>query len=347
MPHAPAPTRWLASFLLTLSPAALSSAETAPPTLIEMQVEPMPAVNPAAPTIEQLEVKATRSGTSARTHYSIALQGTLARPDGLDHAYGPLAWSVLEAHDADGQPMRFSTEGYANPDTLLNEPVDELYRRVGATMVRVDAQRLNFNVHLKELAYLTPRFKRLAIRSYAIVADDEQAMEVELPAIGASADVAGAWVLTVQTAGDRQELQLRAVETEPSVWPLRLELIDDEGRVLSTGYRRGTMMLDHTLATQWRFSQPTLVSPAAETVTGETETPNEVQSKAEAEDEMAKDGEAAEPNNEAQAVEPEAADAPPAWRLRAHHAAGLHLQQLDAVLGDIRLIDLTAPAESP
>lgn len=337
MPQPHAPTRWLATLLLTLGPAGLALAETAPPTLIEMQVEPMPAVNPEAPTIEQLEVKATRVGASAKTNYSIALQGTLARPGGLDHAYGPLAWSVTAAHDADGTPMRFATEGYANPDALLNEPVGQLYHRLGATMIRVDAQRLNFNVHLKDLAYLTPRFERLAIRSYAILADDEQALELDLPAIGGSADVAGAWVLTVQTAGDRQELQLHAVDAEPSVWPLRLELIDGEGRVLSTGYRRGSMMLDHTLATQWRFSQPTLVTPPAAEAT-----PAEAQAETQPED-AADTAEATEPTD-ATAARPAA---PPHWRLRIHHAGGLRLQQLDAVLGDVRLIDLTAPAVLP
>ncbi|MEO0514219.1 MAG: hypothetical protein AAF086_02850 [Planctomycetota bacterium] len=346
MPQPPTLTRWLASLLLTLGPAGLALAETAPPTLIDMQVEPMPAVNPAAPTIEQLEVKATRVGASAKTNYSIALQGTLARPDGLDHAYGPLAWSVIAAHDADGHPMRFATEGYANPDALLNEPVDELYRRVGATMVRVDAQRLNFNVHLKDLAYLTPRFERLAIRSYAIVADDEQALELDLPTLGGSADVAGAWVLTVQTAGDRQELQLHAVDVEPGLWPLRLELIDGEGRVLSTGYRRGSMMLDNALATQWRFSQPTLVAPpATEAVPAETEVQVEVQVEVEGAADAAEDHDAVEPIETS--AEPTTPAGPPDWRLRIHHAASLHLQQLDAVLGDVRLIDLTAPAESP
>ena len=97
-------------------PAALATAEVPAPTLIDMQVEPMPAVDPAAPTIDQLEVKATRSEASAKTHYSIALHGTLARPEGLDHAYGPLAWSVIAAHDTHGNAMRFTTEGYATPD---------------------------------------------------------------------------------------------------------------------------------------------------------------------------------------------------------------------------------------
>lgn len=302
MPHQRSWTSAFFVFAAVLGASPTGIAETPPPTLIDMQVEPMPAVDPAAPTIEQLEVKASRSEASAKTNYSIALQGTLARPDGLDHAYGPLAWSVTAAHDTHGNPMRFTTEGYATPDALLNEPVAELYRRLGPTMVRVNAQRLNFNVHLKDLDYLTPRFERLAIRSYAILAEDEQTLDIDLPAVDASADVAGAWVLTVQTAGERQELQLHAVDPEPGVWPLRLELIDAEGNVISTGYRRGSTTLDKTLATQWRFSQPTL-------------TPD-----------------------------PQA-DPDTAWRLRIHHAKGLGIKQLDAVLGDVELINLAAPAD--
>ncbi|MEM9915713.1 MAG: hypothetical protein AAF911_12195 [Planctomycetota bacterium] len=296
-----------------LNPAV--TAEVPAPTLIDMQVEPIPAVDPAAPTIDQLEIKVTRSEALAINNYSIALQGTLARPDGLDHAYGPLAWSVVAAHDTHGNSMRFTTEGYTTPDVLLNEPVAELYRRLGPTMVRVNAQRLSFNVHLKNLDYLTPRFERLAIRSYAILAEDEQAIDVELPTTDGSVDVAEAWVLTVQAVGDRQELQLRAHDPEPSVWPLRLELIDAEGNVISTGYRRGTTTLDNTLATQWRFSQPTL-------------TPNP----------------AASPETETQ--DPSENEPAPTWRLRIHHATGLGIKQLDAVLGEVQLIDLTAPAEA-
>ena len=128
-------------------------------------------------------------------------------------------------------------------------------------------------------------------------------------------DVAEAWVLTVQTVGDRQELQLRAHDPEPSVWPLRLELIDDEGNVISTGYRRGTTTLDNTLATQWRFSQPTLTpEPAA--------------------------------GSEAETQDQSENEPAPTWRLRIHHATGLGSKQLDAVLGEVQLIDLTAPADA-
>ncbi len=340
MSHHPTPACRIVLFLLAMMPATLAVAETAP-TLIDMQVEPMPAVNPAAPTIEQLEVKATRSAASDKTHYSIALQGTLARPEGLDHAYGPMAWSVTAAHDADGQPMRYTTEGYATADALVNEPIGELYRRLGATLVRVDAQRLNFNVHLKDLEYLTPRFERLAIRSYAILADDEQALDVDLPSLGGSADVAGEWVLTVQTAGDRQELQLHAVNPEPSVWPLRLELIDAEGRVVSTGYRRGLSTLDHTVATQWRFSQPLLV--AASTPDADQTAAGEADASAEKSPSNAPSPKAPQ----ADAPDQPVASAVPTWRLRIHHASALHIKQVDAVLGGVRLIDLTAPAEAP
>ncbi|MEM6855314.1 MAG: hypothetical protein AAF593_12985, partial [Planctomycetota bacterium] len=145
-------------------------------------------------------------------------------------------------------------------------------------------------------------------------AEDEQAIDVELPTTDGSVDVAEAWVLTVQAVGDRQELQLRAHDPEPSVWPLRLELIDAEGNVISTGYRRGTTTLDNTLATQWRFSQPTLTPDPADSPETETQDPSE--------------------NERA-----------PAWRLRVHHATGLGIKQLDAVLGEVQLIDLIAPAD--
>ncbi|MEM1108758.1 MAG: hypothetical protein AAGH99_08715 [Planctomycetota bacterium] len=310
--------RW---FLLTESvaacawgifgPAVIATAQGPAPTLIDMQVEAMPEVDPKAPIIEYLEVKAVRNEANADPYTTVSLRGTLARPAGLDHAYGPLGWAATEALDDDGHPLRFTTEGYASPDKLLNEPVDELYRRVGPTMARIDAQRLHFDVHLKGLEYLTPRLERLALRSYAIVADDEQTLDVDLPAIDGSAEVAGAWVLTVVQLDERQELLLHAVDAEPSVWPLRLELIDAEGRVLSTGFRRGTDTRDDTMATQWRFSQPTLVA----------------------------DGSAAGSDGEEEQVIPD-------WRLRVHHAAGLRLQQLDAVLGNIKLLDLDRPAEN-
>ncbi|MEM9419389.1 MAG: hypothetical protein AAGA25_10120 [Planctomycetota bacterium] len=300
MPHHRSWTALVLPLTVACGIATSTVAEPEKPTLLDMQVEAMPEVDPQAPVIEQLDIKASRNHANPKAFYSIAVRGTLARPDGLDHAYGPLAWAVTAAHDADDQPMRYNTDGYPTPDALLNEPVDELYRRLGPTMVRVDSQRLTFNVLLRDLDYLTPRFARLAIRSYAILADDEQTLDLDLPAVGGSADVAGAWVLTVQPTEDRQELQLHSVNPEPGVWPLRLELIDAEDNVVSTGYRRGTITLDDTMATQWRFSQPTIVPGPDEEATG--------------------------------------------WRLRVHHTTNLHLKQLDAVLGDVQLIDLTAPA---
>lgn len=323
MPHCFRHPCFAVTIVLAGCVAGDAAGDPSQPTLLDMQVETMPAVDPRLPVIEQLEVKAVRSEGSDRTVYSIMMSGTLARPDGLDQAYGPMSWAVAEALDAEGRAMRFTTDGYLKPDGLQNEPVAELYKRIGPTMARVSADRLPFAVKLRELDYLTARFQKLSLRSYAIVAEDEREVELAFPAVGESVDVAGAWVLTVEQLSDRQEVMLRAIESEPAVWPLRLELVDGGGMVISKGFRRGTETLDHTLATRWRFGQPTLVPPEDA-----------------AAPEIGADG-AYAPADAPVALQMDRA----AWRLRVFYAAGLHVRQLDAVLGDVQLIDLQAPAD--
>ena len=227
------------------------------PELRSVGVETMPEPDPRSPRIDQMEVKAWRSDGSTTTQYAVMLRGTIARPPGLEQAFGPSAWSVRELLDSRGQPMSFTTEGYATADGLYQEPAVELYRRIGVSMGRQGGDRVGFSVHLRDLRYLTPKFARLALRAYALVPEAESRTEVPVPAVGESATLAGAWTLSVQeTVTETQELVLQAIEAEPPVWPLEVDLVDAEGNLLSNGFRRGIETLGVTLATRWKFNQP-------------------------------------------------------------------------------------------
>ncbi len=244
-----------------LGGCALAGGDTVnQPELRSVEVETMPEPDPRAPRIDQMEVKALRSDGSSTTQYSVMLRGTIARPAGLDTAFGPTGWSVLEVLDARGQPMTFATEGYAQPNGLNEEPTIELYRRIGVSLGRQGGDRLGFNIQLRDLRYLTPKFSRLALRAYALVPESESWVEVAVPTREESATVAEAWTLSVQpTVSDMQEVVLQAIEADPGVWPVEVDLLDAEGKVLSNGFRRGVETLGVTLATRWKFNQPDVV----------------------------------------------------------------------------------------
>ena len=227
------------------------------PELRSVGVETMPEPDPRSPRIDQLEVKAWRSDGAATNQYTVMLRGTIARPPGLDQGFGPTAWAVREVLDARGQPMSFTTEGYTTPDGLYQEPAAELYRRIGVSLGRQGGDRLGFAIHLRDLRYLTPKFARLALRAYALVPEGESHVDIAVPDAGQSVTLAGAWTLSVQpTVSDTQELVLQAIEAEPPIWPLEVDLLDEQGNLLSNGFRRGVETLGVTLATRWKFNQP-------------------------------------------------------------------------------------------
>lgn len=227
------------------------------PKLMSTEVEPLPAPDPSAPLIERMEVKATRGNRDTRTTYSIHLAGTLPRPADLDSAFGPTGWSVTELVDAQGKPMRFATAGEQNADSLATAPVAELYRRIGVSMGRTTGDRLAFSVQVRDLDYLTPRLKRLGIRSFALVADGEQWVEIDPPPSGEGVELEGGWTLSVQdTMSDEQELLLQAADANPALWPLEIEMVDENGQLLAVGFRRGIETLGEALATRWTFNQP-------------------------------------------------------------------------------------------
>lgn len=264
------------------------------PKLMSVEVEEVPEPDPMAPMVEQMEVKATRHNRSPQTLYSVTLQGTLAQPEGLANAYGPTGWAVLEALDAQGKPMQFTSDRSALPDALQSETIAELYQRIGVSMGRRTSQRMPFSIQMREMDYLTPSLKRLKLRSFALVADGEQQMEMPLPAKDTTADLGDAWTVSVQTtASDAQELVMQAIAADPPFWPLEVELLDEQGELLSVGFRRGVETLGSTIATRWKFNQPMLIS-----------------------------------------------DSPRALRVRV--AQGLRVKQLDAELGDVKLVELRA-----
>ncbi|MEL7086918.1 MAG: hypothetical protein AAGL98_00505 [Planctomycetota bacterium] len=278
------------------------------PKLMSVEVATMDEPDPAAPMIEHMEVKAVRTGRATQTLYSVNLRGTIARPAGLENAFGPTGWAALEAVDPDGLPLTFSTRGYLNADQLHQEPADELYRRLGVSMSRHPGRRLPFDVQLNELEYLTPSFKKLSLRAYAVIPENPQTVELVPPALDASAAVAEAWTLRIETtADDRQELVLHALDADPAVWPLGVDLLDGQGNLLSAGYRRGVETRGSTLATQWKFNQPDILGSDAPGMDSESS----------------------------------AAPAAPGRRLRVRLADDLKLKQLDAELGDVQLIELS------
>ena len=282
------------------------------PKLVSVEVAAMEEPDPDAPMIEHMEVKAVRTGRATQTLYSVNLRGTIARPEGLDGAFGPTGWAALEALDQQAQPMTFNTRGYLNPDELHHEPTDELYRRLGVSMNRHKGQRLPFDVLLSELEYLTPVFKQLRLRAYAVIPENPHTAELAPPALESSAVVAEAWTLRVETtADDRQELVLHAIAADPGVWPIGVDLLDGEGNLLSAGYRRGVETRGDTLATQWKFNQPDILGTP-----GMTPAPG-----------SASASDAGTPDSSGR-------------RLRVHLADDLKLKQLDAELGDVQLIEL-------
>lgn len=230
------------------------------PKLMSVEVAAMAEPNPDAPMIEHMEVKAVRTGRATQTFYSVNLRGTIARPAGLENAFGPTGWAALVALDQEGEPMKFSTRGYLNADQLHQEPADELYRRLGVSMSRHKGHRLPFDVQLSELEYLTPVFKQLRLRAYAVIPANPRTIDLVPPALDSSEIVAEAWTLRIEnTADDRQELVLHALSADPAVWPLGVELLDGQGNLLSAGYRRGVETRGDTLATQWKFNQPDIL----------------------------------------------------------------------------------------
>ncbi|MEM7627437.1 MAG: hypothetical protein AAF333_17715 [Planctomycetota bacterium] len=230
------------------------------PKLMSVEVATMDEPDPTAPMIEHMEVKAVRTGRATQTLYSVNLRGTIARPAGLEDAFGPTGWAALDALDADGQPMKFTTRGYLNADQLHQEPADELYRRLGVSMSRHKGQRLPFDVQLSELEYLTPSFKQLRLRAYAVIPENPRTVELAPPTPDSSEVVAGAWTLRIEaTADDRQELVLHAINADPAIWPLGVDLLDGQGNLLSSGFRRGVETRGDTLATQWKFNQPDIL----------------------------------------------------------------------------------------
>ncbi len=237
------------------------------PKLVRMGVESLPTADDDAPLIEQFEVRASRNKSDPRTLYSMSIQGTLARPEGLDAAYGPTGWAVLEVLDAQGRSMRFTTESYVEPAELQSQPVAELYRRIGSTMGRMSDERLPFAIHLRDLDYLTPELRRLTMRSYALIAENEQTVDLPLPEARESATVGEMWTLSVEeTASEKQELVLHAIAAEPTVWPLQVELRDAQGKLLSVGFRRGLEKRGDTPLVRWQFNQAELVADAPRTL---------------------------------------------------------------------------------
>ena len=252
----------LGGLMLSAGGCALAGGETpSQPKLMSVEVESMPEPDPMAPQIEFMEVKAFRGDRDVEPHYSITLRGTLARPAGMADVYGPTAWTAIEVVDAQGRAMQFEADGYGNAAALHNEPVAELYRRLGVSLGRQTGGRVPFSIQLRELDYLTPKLRRLALRSYVLKATGERDVDLELPAVGSDVTLADAWTVTLQDTGSgSQQLLLHAVDADPAVWPLQVDLVDAQGELLSVGYRRGIETIGSTLASRWSFNQEQLAA---------------------------------------------------------------------------------------
>ena len=246
-----------------ISAACLAGCQSAPPEpggqpeLVSIGVAAVPAPDPGAAVVDHVEVKAVRSGPSAPTHYTINLRGTIERPDGLDDAFGPIGWAVVEAVDQEGNPLDFGTRGHTNADKLKMETAAERFRRVGVSMGRSRGERLAFDLLLNEMDYLPAGFDKLAIRAYALVPEALRIEELSPPPTGEAAAVGDAWSLRViEIESERQELVLEASDASPAAWPLAVELLDAQGKLLSAGYRRGVETNQGALVSRWRFNQP-------------------------------------------------------------------------------------------